>query len=222
MNSQLTSPSPVPSALAATPPMGWNSWNMFGSSIHETNLRETADALVASGLKECGYEYLVIDDCWSVREGRDSDGNLVADPQKFPSGIKALADYVHDKGFKLGIYSDAAEKTCAGYPASYGFEEQDAALWASWGIDFLKYDYCNAPNEQEAAMDRYARMGEALRNTGRPNSLFDVRMGRTKPAPVGQERRRADVARLGRRVRQLDQYLDGELEHLRDRRQRFH
>jgi alpha-galactosidase len=140
---------------------------MFGSAVSETALRETADKLVSSGLKDCGYSYIVIDDCWSVREGRDSDGNLVADPDKFPSGIAALADYVHGLGFKLGIYSDAADKTCAGFPASHGFEEQDAKLWASWGIDFLKYDYCNAPNEQEAAVERYARMGEALRNSGR-------------------------------------------------------
>ena len=154
-------------ALAATPPMGWNSWNMLGSKITEAAIRETADALVSSGLRDCGYEYIVIDDCWSVKEGRDSAGNLVADPVKFPSGIKALADYVHERGFKLGIYSDAAELTCAGYPGSFGFEEQDAALWASWGIDFLKYDYCSAPTDQETARDRYGRMGAALRGTGR-------------------------------------------------------
>ncbi len=157
----------VTASLAATPPMGWNSWNMFGSHIHEDNLRETADALVASGLRDCGYEYIVIDDCWSVKAGRDGDGNLVADPEKFPHGIKALADYVHGLGFKLGMYSDAAELTCAGYPASLGFEEQDAALWASWGVDFLKYDYCSAPTDQATAMERYGRMGEALRATGR-------------------------------------------------------
>lgn len=154
-------------ALAATPPMGWNSWNMFGSKIHESNIRETADALVSSGLKDCGYGYIVIDDCWSVKQGRDSDGNLIADPDKFPNGIKALADYVHDLGFKFGIYSDAAETTCAGYPGSLGFEEQDARLWASWGVDFLKYDYCAAPNDQATAIERYGKMGAALRATGR-------------------------------------------------------
>ena len=147
--------------------MGWNSWNMFGSAIHEDSVRETADALVSTGMKDLGYTYVVIDDCWSKREGRDSDGNLVADPAKFPNGIKALADYVHGLGLKIGIYSDAAERTCAGFPASLGFEEQDATLWASWGIDFLKYDYCNAPNEQEPAIERYAKMGAALRGTGR-------------------------------------------------------
>jgi alpha-galactosidase len=153
--------------LAATPPMGWNSWNMFGSAVHETVIREIADAIVSSGLKDCGYEYIVIDDCWSQKGGRDRNGDLVPDPYKFPSGIKALADYMHDLGFKIGIYSDAADLTCAGYPGSYGFEDQDAQLWASWGIDFLKYDYCCAPGDQATAIRRYSRMGEALRKTGR-------------------------------------------------------
>lgn len=125
--------------------MGWNSWNTFGQDINETVVRETADALVATGLKDHGYSYIVIDDCWSIKDRRDGNGDLIPDPEKFPGGRKALADYVHDKGFKLGIYSDAAEKTCAGYPGSLGFEDQDARLWVSWGIDFLKYDYCNAP-----------------------------------------------------------------------------
>ncbi len=162
-----------PTTLAATPPMGWNSWNMFGCAIHESAIRETADALVSSGLRDCGYEYIVIDDCWSVKSGRDAAGNLVADPTKFPGGMKALADYVHERGFKLGIYSDAAELTCAGYPGSLGFEEQDAHLWAGWGVDFLKYDYCSAPNDQETAIERYGRMGAALRGTGR-DFLFSL------------------------------------------------
>ena len=153
--------------LAATPPMGWNSWNMFGNNIHETSIRETAEAIVAVGLKECGYEYIVIDDCWSKKDGRDRNGDLVPDPDKFPSGMKALADYVHGLGLKIGIYSDAADRTGASYPGSYGFEEQDAQLWAAWDIDFLKYDYCNAPTDQATAIERYSRMGEALRKTGR-------------------------------------------------------
>ncbi|WP_026371086.1 glycoside hydrolase family 27 protein [Kallotenue papyrolyticum] len=155
-------------SLAATPPMGWNSWNMFGSAVSETVISEMAEAIVAHGLRELGYQYVVIDDCWTRREGRDSNGDLVPDPERFPSGIKALADYVHSLGLKLGIYSDAAELTCAGYPGSYGFEEQDAQLWAAWGIDFLKYDYCHAPVDQASAIERYRRMGEALRATGRP------------------------------------------------------
>jgi alpha-galactosidase len=153
--------------LAATPPMGWNSWNAFGARITEIGVRETADAFVTTGLKDCGYEYLVIDDCWSVRDGRDNNGDLVADPEKVPNGMKALADYVHGRGLKIGIYSCASHLTCARYPGSHGFEEQDARLWAGWGIDFLKYDYCHAPAEQDCAIERYARMGEALRKSGR-------------------------------------------------------
>jgi len=158
---------PSASTLAATPPMGWNSWNMFGSNIHETNILETAEAMASLGLRDYGYDYLVIDDCWSQKSGRDSHGNLVPDPEKFPNGMKVLADYVHSKGFKIGIYSDAADRTCGGHPGSYGFEEQDAQLWAAWGFDLLKYDYCNAPFVQAEAIDRYSRMGEALRKTGR-------------------------------------------------------
>jgi len=157
----------VANALAATPPMGWNSWNMFGSAINEARLRATAEALVSTGLKDCGYNYLVIDDCWSVKSGRGSHGELVADPQKFPSGMPALVDFVHGLGLKIGIYSDAAELTCAGYPGSFGSEEQDAQLWASWGFDFLKYDYCHVPSDQATAIERYQRMGQALRRTGR-------------------------------------------------------
>jgi alpha-galactosidase len=147
--------------------MGWNSWNQFGPNVDECVIRETADAFVRTGLKDCGYEYVVIDDCWSRKSGRDAHGDLVPDPQRFPNGVRALADHVHGLGLKLGIYSDAADKTCGSYPGSYEFEEQDARLWASWGIDFLKYDYCNAPVDQAAAIERYTRMGNALRKTGR-------------------------------------------------------
>jgi alpha-galactosidase len=153
--------------LAATPPMGWNSWNMFGPKVSQEVIRRTAEAIAASGLKDCGYEYVVIDDCWSRKSGRDSHGDLVPDPERFPGGIQALADHVHGLGLKIGIYSDAAEQTCGHHPGSLGFEDQDAELWASWGIDFLKYDYCAAPTDQAAAIERYTRMGEALRNTGR-------------------------------------------------------
>jgi alpha-galactosidase len=148
--------------------MGWNSWNTFGVAINESLARETADALTSTGLKEYGYNYIVIDDCWSIKDRRDGNGDLIPNPEKFPNGMKALADYVHEKGFKFGIYSDAAEKTCAGYPGSLGFEDQDAHLWASWEVDFLKYDYCHAPMFNQAiAIERYTRMGEALRNSGR-------------------------------------------------------
>jgi alpha-galactosidase len=146
---------------------------MFGSSFHEASIRETADAIVSSGLLDCGYDYLVIDDCWSVKSGRNGNGYLVPDPEKFPNGMKPLVDYVHSRGLKVGIYSDAADRTCAGYPGSYGFEAQDAAMWASWGMDFLKYDYCNAPTDQASAIKRYSVMNEALRKTGR-EFLFSI------------------------------------------------
>jgi alpha-galactosidase len=153
--------------------MGWNSWNSFGSTVNEHAVCEMADIMVSSGLQACGYEYVVIDDCWSIKEHRDSNGDLIPDPQRFPNGIKPVADYVHSRGFKFGIYSDAAEMTCAGYPGSFGFEEQDAHLWASWGVDFLKYDYCHAPADQQTAIERYTRMGDALRNCGR-EILFSI------------------------------------------------
>jgi alpha-galactosidase len=151
----------------ATPPMGWNSWNTFGPRVTAERIVQTAEEITASGLHKLGYEYVVIDDCWSEREGRDSSGNLVPDHERFPNGIKPVADHLHALGLKIGIYSDAAELTCGGYPGSYGYEEQDAALWASWGIDFLKYDYCNVPEDQATAIARYRRMGDALEATGR-------------------------------------------------------
>lgn len=153
--------------IAATPPMGWNSWNMFGHAVNEDAVRSTAEALRDLGMQELGYNYIVVDDCWSVKGKRDGNGDLIADPAKFPSGMAALADYLHSLGFKFGIYSDAADRTCGGFPGSYGHEEQDAALWASWGVDFLKYDYCHAPKDQASAIERYRRMGEALRGIGR-------------------------------------------------------
>ncbi len=179
---------PATAPLASTPPMGWNSWNMFGHNISEASIRETADALISSGLKDCGYEYIVIDDCWSKKDGRDKNGDLMADPQKFPNGIKVLTDHVHNLGFKIGIYSDAAEKTCGGYPGSYLFEEQDANLWASWGIDFLKYDYCHAPLfDQAIAIERYTRMGEALRKTDRQFLFSLCEWGNQSPHLWGRD-----------------------------------
>jgi alpha-galactosidase len=178
---------PASPSLAATPPLGWNSWNMFGERVNEDVIRQTADALVSSGLRDCGYEYLVIDDCWSNKDGRDAHGGLVPNPEKFPNGIKPLADYAHSLGLKFGIYSDAAEQTCARYPGSLGFEEQDAALWASWGVDFLKYDYCAAPPDQATAIERYARMGAALRATGREILFSLCEWGGRHPHLWGRE-----------------------------------
>lgn len=148
-----------------TPPMGWNSWNTFGANINEQLIFETADAMVANGLPQKGYEYLVIDDCWSLKE-RDAGQRLVADPEKFPQGMKAVADYVHSKGLKFGMYSCAGNLTCAGYPGSFEHEFQDAETFAEWGVDFLKYDYCyHSPIIPGKYL--YRRMGLALENCGR-------------------------------------------------------
>ena len=151
--------------LGMTPPMGWNSWNTFTWNISEALIRETADAMVSSGLKDAGYEYVVIDDCWSLKQ-RDENGDLVADPEKFPNGMKAVADYVHSKGLKFGMYSCCGTHTCAGYPGSFEHEFQDAATFAAWGVDYLKYDNCYRPQFASGEM-LYKRMSLALRNCGR-------------------------------------------------------
>lgn len=145
--------------------MGWNSWNTFTHAINEDLIKETADAMASSGLKDAGYEYVVIDDCWSLRQ-RGQNGELVADPEKFPHGMKAVADYVHSKGLKFGMYSCDGTHTCAGYPGSFEHEFQDAATFASWGVDYLKYDNCYKPAHMDGEM-LYKRMSLALRNCGR-------------------------------------------------------
>lgn len=155
--------------LTPTPPMGWMTWNLFQGNISDQLIRETADAMVEGGFRDAGYEYIFIDDLW--QGGRDRHNNIIPDPEKFPNGIKALADYVHSKGLKLGIYSDAAQLTCGGWTASLGFEEQDARTFASWGIDYLKYDYCNAPEDSATARLRYRTMAEALQKSGRDIAL---------------------------------------------------
>jgi alpha-galactosidase len=151
--------------LARTPPLGWNTWNTFSGDISEQLIRETADAFVGTGLKDAGYEYVVIDDLWQADERKD--GRLTWDEGKFPEGIPALAAYVHSKGLKFGIYSCVGSYTCAGKPASYGYEEEDALTFAEWGVDFLKYDCCNVPPGVYAPA-HYRRMGQALRRSGRP------------------------------------------------------
>jgi alpha-galactosidase len=163
--------------LAKTPPMGWNSYNRFGCDINEQLIRETADAMVASGMRDAGYQYVNIDDCW--HGGRDAQGNIFPDPKRFPSGMKALADYVHSRGLKLGIYSDAGSKTCAGFPGSRGHEYQDALTYAAWGIDYLKYDWCNT--EGMSAPAAYTVMRDALYATGRPILFSICEWGETKP-----------------------------------------
>ena len=154
-----------------TPPMGFNTWNTFGQNINEQLIMETADAMVEKGLRDAGYEYVVIDDCWSLKQ-RDGNGDLVADPEKFPHGLKYLSDYVHSKGLKMGIYSCCGTRTCAGYPGSLDHEYQDALFFARNEIDFLKYDWCYHPRNM-AGWTLYNRMRMALNATGR-DILFSV------------------------------------------------
>lgn len=165
LSSLFTSAQTPRNQLTPRPPMGWMTWNLFQGNINEQLIRETADAMVEGGFRDAGYEYIFIDDLW--QGGRDRQNNIIPDSEKFPNGMKALADYVHSKGLKLGIYSDAAQLTCGGWTASLGFEEQDARTFASWGIDYLKYDYCNAPGDSATARHRYRTMANALQNSGR-------------------------------------------------------
>jgi alpha-galactosidase len=165
--------------VAATPPMGWNSWDSFGCAVNERDVRQAADELVASGMRATGYRYVVVDDCW-YDPNRDAHGNLRADPQRFPSGIAALAEYVHSRGLKLGIYESPLDKTCAerGWPefpgasrpgttGSLGHERQDAETFAAWGVDYLKYDYCSSEGSVEQQAATFTKMRDALRATGR-------------------------------------------------------
>jgi alpha-galactosidase len=160
--------------LAATPPMGWNDWNAYGCNVSEQLVEQTALAMHNDGLQAAGYQYVNIDDCW-MSSSRAASGNLTANSAKFPDGIAAVASYVHSLGLKLGIYEDAGTATCAGYPGSYGHEQQDANLFASWGVDYLKYDWCNIPfssfpgqSHEQVAQTLYTRMSNALAATGRP------------------------------------------------------
>jgi alpha-galactosidase len=167
--------------LAETPPMGWNSWNHFGCNIDEQLIRETADALVRTGLRDAGYVYVNMDDCWHGE--RDRDGFIQPDNKRFPSGIKALADYVHAQGLKLGIYSDSGRRTCAGKPGSQGYEFQDATQYARWGIDYLKYDWCNTGEgaAQRNPVEAYTTMRDALAAAGRPIVFSICEWGDNKP-----------------------------------------
>ncbi|CAL4917321.1 unnamed protein product [Urochloa decumbens] len=160
--------------------MGWNSWNHFGCGINEDLIKQTADALVNTGMAKLGYEYVNIDDCWAESD-RDSQGNFVANRQTFPSGIKALADYVHAKGLKLGIYSDAGSRTCSQkMPGSLDHEEQDVKTFSSWGIDYLKYDNCN--DAGRSVMERYTKMSNAMKTYGKSIFFSLCEWGRENPA----------------------------------------
>lgn len=173
--------------LALTPPMGWNSWNTFQTKIDEKLVMATADLFVLAGMKDAGYTYIVLDDGWMTKE-RDKDGNLVPDPEKFPHGMKALADYVHSKGLKFGLYNCAGALTCAGYPGTRGYEYQDARNYAAWDVDYLKFDWCSSDGQN--AKESYGTMSKALKKAGRPIIFSLCEWGQNKPwewaAPIGQ------------------------------------
>jgi len=169
--------------LAVTPPMGWNSWNKFGCHVSADMIKGMADAMVKSGMKDAGYQYVVIDDCWQV--SRDADGNIVPDPKTFPDGIKPVADYVHSLGLKFGIYSDAGSQTCAGRPGGLGHEYQDAIRYAAWGVDYLKYDWCHTTTQDAKAS--YANIRHALDAAGRPIVLSICEWGSHQPWLWGKE-----------------------------------
>ncbi|HEU4425387.1 MAG TPA: NPCBM/NEW2 domain-containing protein [Pilimelia sp.] len=169
--------------LARTPPMGFNNWNSTHcrNDFNEEMIKGIADLFVSTGLKAAGYQYVNIDDCWALPQ-RDAAGNLVPNPARFPNGIKALADYVHAKGLKFGIYTSAGTKTCnrdGGFPGGLGFEQQDANLFASWGVDYLKYDNCN--NQGVDAVQRYTKMRDALKATSRPIVFSICEWGQNQP-----------------------------------------
>ena len=163
--------------------MGWNSWNKFACNVNEDMIRSMADAMVKSGMKDAGYQYVNVDDCWQVR--RKANGNIVADEQRFPHGMKALGDYIHSLGLKFGLYSDAGSKTCAGRPGGLGHEYQDAIQYAVWGVDYLKYDWCNTSTQDAKAS--YANMRAALDATGRPIVLSICEWGTARPWLWGKE-----------------------------------
>jgi len=173
--------------LALTPPMGWNSWNHYGCNIDETLIKRTADALVSSGLRNAGYVYVNLDDCW--HGARDEAGNIQPDPQRFPSGMKALGDYLHQRGLKFGIYSDAGATTCAGRPGSQGHEFQDAAQYARWGVDYVKYDWCatGLAENQRNPREAYATMSRAIAASGRPMVLAICEWGENEPWLWGKQ-----------------------------------
>ena len=190
--------------LGQTPPLGWNSWNTFACDVNEKLIRDMADAMVASGMKDAGYEYINIDDCWHGE--RDKDGKIQVNKERFPSGMKALADYVHSKGLKIGIYSDAGNTTCAGYPGSRGHEYQDALTYAEWGIDYLKYDWCDTENINP--IGAYTTMRDALHTAGRPVLFSICEWGDNKPWDWAQ-----DVGHAWRTTGDIYPCWDCELNH---------
>ncbi len=190
--------------LAKTPPMGWNSWNHFACNVSEDLIKGIADAMVESGMKDAGYEYVVIDDCWHGE--RDEDGFIQPHPERFPSGMRALADYIHSLGLKFGIYSCAGYKTCAGYPGSRGYEYQDALQYARWGVDYLKYDWCYT--EGLNAEGAFMTIRDALYEAGRPIVLSICEWGNNNPWDWGK-----DVGHLWRTTGDIHLCWDCEYDH---------
>jgi alpha-galactosidase len=202
-----------PATVAATPPMGWNSWNSFGCDINEQLIRETADALVSSGMRDAGYQHVIVDDCWFDPQ-RDPQGNLRANPERFPSGIKALADYVHSRGLKFGIYQVPTEKTCAqrgdtypGATGSQGHEEQDARTFAEWGVDYLKYDWCSPQGTLEDQVAAFTKMRDALRATGRP-IVYSINSNSYHPDKNGATHDWSSIANMWRTTEDIKPVWD--------------
>ncbi|WP_305788081.1 glycoside hydrolase family 27 protein [Symbioplanes lichenis] len=198
--------------VARTPPMGWNSWNSFGCTINEGLIRQTADAIVSSGMRDAGYQYVVVDDCW-FNPNRDSAGNLQGDPTRFPSGMKALGDYLHARGLKFGLYQVPLDKTCAQYFGSYpgatgvnGHETQDARQFAAWGVDFLKYDWCSPTGSINDQVATFSRMRDALAATGRP-IVYSINSNSIH-AKTGPQRNWGDVANMWRTTEDITNAWD--------------
>ncbi|MEU7850779.1 ricin-type beta-trefoil lectin domain protein [Micromonospora parva] len=198
--------------VARTPPMGWNSWNSFGCNINEALIRQTADAIVSSGMRDLGYNYVVVDDCW-FNPNRDSSGNIQGDPGRFPSGMKALGDYLHARNLKFGLYQVPVDKTCAQYFGSYpgatgsrGHEVQDARQFAAWGVDFLKYDWCSPEGSINDQVTTFAKMRDALAATGRP-IVYSINPNSIH-AKTGPQRNWGDVANMWRTTEDITNAWD--------------
>ncbi|MEV0895256.1 ricin-type beta-trefoil lectin domain protein [Actinoplanes sp. NPDC049802] len=198
--------------VARTPPMGWNTWNTFGCNINETLIKQTADAMVSNGLRDLGYQYVVVDDCW-FDPNRDSAGNLQPNLSRFPGGMKALGDYLHARGLKFGIYGVPGTRTCAqgvgtypGSTGSKGHEVQDANRYASWGVDFLKYDWCDGTGTINDQVTAFAKMRDALRATGRP-IVFSINSN-SFHCCTGPQRNWSDVANMWRTTEDITNRWD--------------
>ncbi|MDG9676607.1 glycoside hydrolase family 27 protein [Micromonospora sp. DH14] len=198
--------------VARTPPMGWNSWNSFGCNINEALIRQTADAIVSSGMRDLGYNYVVVDDCW-FNPNRDSSGNIQGDPGRFPSGMKALGDYLHARNLKFGLYQVPVDKTCAQYFGAYpgatgsrGHEVQDARQFAAWGVDFLKYDWCSPEGSINDQVATFAKMRDALAATGRP-IVYSINPNSIH-AKTGPQRNWGDVANMWRTTEDITNAWD--------------